>query len=224
MRDATTIQRLWGQPAASKLGRPAELALERIVEKAVELADSQGVAGLALPRIAKALGYTTMALYRHVGSKEELVSLAMERATGPAPECADLREWARELRAVYRRRPWLARVPVSGPPAGPNGVAWMEAGLRPLAETRLNWEEKLGALMLVSGYVRQAVLLEEDLGPGQAEAERAYGEALAGVITPERFPQMAALLRSGVLARGEEGVGFEFGLERILAGLDQNWK
>jgi len=223
MRDAASIQRLWGLRAASKLGRPAGLELERIVEKAVELADRQGVAGLALPGIAKALGCTTMALYRHVGSKEELVGLAMERATGPAPECGSLREWASELRAVYRRRPWLARVPVSGPPAGPNGVAWMEAGLRQMAGW-MDWGEKLGALMLVSGYVRQSVLLEEDLGPGQAEAERAYGEALAGVITEDRFPQMAALLRSGVLERGEEGVGFEFGLERILAGLDQNWK
>ena len=236
-RGAAALQRLWqtaregpGGPRAAARGRPARLDTAMVVQAALSLADAGGTEALTLPRVARALGCTTMSLYRHVGSKDEFLALVVDAAIGPPPDTAaagtgwrdGLRRWAIFERAVYQRRPWVARMPITGPPLGPNQVGWMEAALRALRGTGLHWGEKLGMLMLVSGYVRQSALLEADLAGG--EAARRYPAALARAIDPAHFPETAQLLASGVLESSrtqsyDEG-DFQFGLDRILDGAD----
>lgn len=236
------LRRLWGVGAPEqRLGRPAELSLRRVVQAGVSLADRYGLRGASLPKIAKALGHTTMSLYRHVGSKDELLMLMRDFAVGAPPEIPGLegewrerlRRWACEQRLLYRRRPWLARVPVSGPPSGPNQMAWMEAGLQILRGTGLHWGEKVGVLTLVSMYVLQMTFLSQDLehgrkgtGMNQAEAEARYARNLVKLIDPERFPEAAQLFASGAFEAPPKGAkadpmadpDFSFGLERILDG------
>ena len=174
--DPVELRRLWGLEGRSRLGRPAELDVERVLRAAVAVADRNGLPGVTLPGIAKVLGYSTMSLYRYVGSKSALLSLMQDFAVGPPPEIATrpgqwregLRQWARAERLLYHRRSWLARLPIAGPPIGPNAVAWMEAGLRILRGTGLDWAEKLGLMTLISGYVRQASLLSQDLERGRS--------------------------------------------------------
>lgn len=242
-RGAAALERLW-QPARERpepsppagrvpRGRPARLDTALVVKAALALADAGGPAALTLPRVARALGCTTMSLYRHVGSKEEFLALVVDAAIGPPAGAAGagtgwrdgLRRWALAERAVYRRRPWVARLPITGPPLGPNQVGWMEDALRALRGTGLHWGEKLGVLMLVSGYVRQSALLEADLAGGEAaEAARRYPGALARVIDRARFPETTQLLASGVLessrSQSYDDGDFQFGLDRILDGAD----
>ena len=236
------LQRLWGLTRTATLGRPAELDVARVVQAAVRIADRNGMAGVTLPAIAKSLGYTTMSLYRHIGSKDELLVLMRDAAAGPPPAISTtedrwrdgLRQWAAAERRLYERRPWLARLPIPGPPSGPSQVAWMETALRILRGTGLDWGEKIGVLLLVSGYVRNAALLAQDLeqartasGIGQADAERRYGRSLARLVDPARFPEVARLVASGlfVARRGRRrretalDPDFRFGLERILDGI-----
>jgi AcrR family transcriptional regulator len=203
-----------------------------VVQAALGLADAGGTEALTLPQVARALGCTTMSLYRHVGSKDEFLALVVDAAIGPPPDTAaatgwrdGLRRWATSERAVYQRRPWVARMPITGPPLGPNQVGWMEAALGALRGTGLHWGEKLGMLMLVSGYVRQSALLEADLAGGEAaEAARRYPGALARAIDRARFPETAQLLASGVLessrTQSYDDGDFQFGLDRILDGAD----
>jgi AcrR family transcriptional regulator len=235
------LRRLWGLKRASRRGRPAELDVERVVRAAVALADREGLPAATLPGIAKTLGYSTMALYRYVGSKSALLALMRDFAIGAPPEISPgpdrwrpgLRQWACAERLLNQRRPWLARLPISGPPSGPNQVAWMEAGLRALRETGLDWGERLGLLTLITGYVRQSTLLSEDLERGrkasgldQRQAERRYGRSLMKLIDPDKFPETARLLRSGIFEAAPaprrddpaSDPAFRFGLERILDG------
>lgn len=237
-----SLRRLWGLSTSSRLGRPAELDLQQVLRSAVELADRGGLAKVTLPRIAKALGYTAMSLYRHVGSKDELLMLMRDFASGPPPAItsppeawrAGLREWARAERRLYQRRPWLARVPISGPPAGPNQIAWMETALRILRGTGLDWAQKVGILTLVSGYVRNATLLSQELAHGreragidQAQSEERYGSSLAKLVDPARFPEMARLFASGLFQApvgpasddSAKDPDFSFGLEQTLDGV-----
>jgi AcrR family transcriptional regulator len=216
--------------------------VERVVRTAVDLADRDGLAGVTLPRIAKALGYTTMALYRHVGSKDELLVLMRDVAIGAPPEIATrphawrrgLSQWACAERLLNHRRPWLARLPISGPPAGPNQIAWMETALRILRGTGLDWAEKVGIMILISGYVRHETLLSQDLERGRdrtgidkAQTEQRYGRSLAKLIDPNLFPETAQLFASGVfealpaLVREDPTTDpdFRFGLERVLDGV-----
>ncbi|MFI1825752.1 TetR/AcrR family transcriptional regulator [Streptomyces sp. NPDC020412] len=60
---------LWGT------GTRRGLSLERIVRCAVELADTEGLPAVSMRRLAERLGFTTMALYRHVPGKADLLAL-----------------------------------------------------------------------------------------------------------------------------------------------------
>ena len=120
------LRRLWGLTQSSTVGRPASLDVARVVHAAVGIADRKGIAGVTLPAVAKALGCTTMALYRHIGSKDELLVLMQDAAIGAPPAISTpeegwrdgLRQWAAAERGVYQRRPWLSRLPVSAAPFG----------------------------------------------------------------------------------------------------------
>jgi AcrR family transcriptional regulator len=48
------------------------LTHEQIARAAIEIADSQEVQALSMPKVAARLGSGTMSLYRYVASKEDL--------------------------------------------------------------------------------------------------------------------------------------------------------
>jgi len=235
------LRRLWRLSAPSRLGRPAELDLERVVGAAVDLADRGGLAGASLPKVARALGYTAMSLYRYVGSKDELLCLMRDFAIGNPPKIATrprewrsgLRRWACAERLLNERRPWLARLPIGGPPTGPHQIAWIETALRVLRGSGLDWAQKLGLISLISGYVRYASLLSHDLARGrdgtgidEPQAAQRYGRSMATLVDPSRFPEAARLFASDVFQASRRRAGvdptadpdFSFGLERILDG------
>lgn len=233
------LNRLWRLPTDTRLGRPAELDVERIVRAGVDIADTDGLAAVTLSRVAKSLGYTTMSLYRHVGSKDELYVLMGDVVTGTPPPLAagewrnSLRQWAHALRARYTERPWLAQLPVPDPPSGPNAIAWMDAGLRVLRGTTLDWDTQVRILTVLSGYVRNTTQLAAEMATGregtglvQEEVEQAYGRAMATLVDPDRFPDAAQLFRSGIWETPSDSVGeqtddpdFAPGLELILDGV-----
>lgn len=236
------LRRLWRIPTDTRLGRTAELDVDQVVSAAVDMADRHGLDGVSLPKVAKALGFTTMSLYRHVGSKEELLTLMADAAFADFPDLQTdprqwrpgLHDWARRLYELYDRRPWLVRIPILGPPAGPHQVAFMESGLRMLRHTGLAWLEKLGVMMLLTGWTRHAAQLAAELATGresanldQAKFEHAWSQSLTRLIEPDRFPETAALLNSGAFTPKRPGPteatdrpDFDFGLERILDAVE----
>ena len=233
--------RLWRLSTGSRLGRPAELDVERVVRAAVGLADRDGLSGVTLLKVAQALDVTKMSLYRHVGSKDELFDLMGDLAIGPSPQISaaatdwrtGLRQWALAHRAIYVGHPWLAHLPVSGPPRGPNAIGWMDAMLQVLRSTGLDWATKVGILNLVGGYARHASVLTQQLEKGrrdagldQTQVEQDYGRALVRLVEPDRFPEAAKLFASPLFHTPPERVAgepedqdFAFGLELILDGV-----
>ena len=90
------------------------LTRERIVEAAVALADAGGSASLSMRNLADELGAGTMALYRHVANKEDLLDGMVDVVFGEmyAPAIGS-RDWKLELRergtsarAALQRHPW----------------------------------------------------------------------------------------------------------------------
>lgn len=226
------LARLWRTAGPSRLGRRPELDTERVVRSAVELADRDGLDAVALAKLAAALGVTTMALYRHIGSKDELLILMRDLAVGVPPEIEDhgdfrlgLRRWATALRQVYTDHPWLTASTPTAPPLGPHSVAWMNLALALLRPTTLDWGEKLAVVGLLGGYVDQAARLATGLaqsGSGTPEAEAQYARSLAQLIDPETYPEVAELAASGSLgAASPDGAEdeFTFGLRVILQGI-----
>ena len=231
------LARLWRLPTPSRLGRPAELDVDRVVQAAVTLADEEGLAGVTLQKVAQTLGFTKMSLYRHVGSKDELFELMVDQATGPAPAIEPtptwrdgIREWASAIRTRYAEHSWLIDMPTSGPPRGPNAISWMDAMLRVLRGTGLGLGAQADVLNVVSGYVQHALVLARQLEEGrrgaglsQAEVEQNYGRALATLVDPARFPDAARLFAADVFepepTHPTNDHDFTFGLELILDGI-----
>lgn len=231
------LARLWRTGGPSRLGRPAELDTERVVRTAVDLADRDGLDAVALSKLATSLGVTTMALYRHIGSKDELLVLMQDLAIGLPPDItadpddfrAGLRQWAGAMRRMYGAHPWLAGVTPASPPLGPYSVAWMNQGLALLRPTKLDWSEKLAVVGLLGGYVRQAAQLAvgfAQTGADTPEAEAQYGRSLARLIDPETYPEVAELVASGVFGAMPSGVEdpavspeFLYSLDVILDGI-----
>ena len=146
------LRRLWRVAVASRLGRPAELDVTRVVQTAVELADRDGLSGVTLPKVAKAVGFTPCRSTATWVPRMNYSSL-----------CATTRSASR-LRYPPKPAGGRGRGPISGPPAGPNQIAWMETALRVLRDTGLDWPDKVGIMMLLSGYVRHTALLAQELG------------------------------------------------------------
>jgi AcrR family transcriptional regulator len=229
------LQLAWGRRDAGSRGPKRGLTLERIVAAGINVAHTDGVGALSMARIAGELGVGTMSLYRYVAAKDELLNLMVDTALGapppPAPGedwRAGLRRWALGVWEAYRRQPWVLRVPISGPPYGPNNVAWLDNGLAALAETPLCEADKASTVLLLSGFVRNVATLSADFAAGSAGSAGSAGEAvmpgygavLTQLTTAEQFPALHRAIASGVFDDDDEiEVELEFGLERILDGV-----
>lgn len=227
------VQRLWRLTAQQRMGRPPELDLDTIIAQAISIADAEGLDGISMARIADELGYSTMSLYRHVTDKDEMLTLMVDAAGPPPPEIEGswregLETFTRELRGLYRQRPWILGVPITRPPAGPRSLAWLESCLGALDGTGLEAEEKIGVAMLLMGHARTDAALQTDLRRGLAEGRdlgdiENYGRLLHQILDPEDFPHLIDVFSDQGTGtsetEGELDTGFEFGLRCILDGV-----
>jgi AcrR family transcriptional regulator len=226
-----SIELAWGLRGRPRRGPKPGLTLERVVAAGIKVAHTDGLGALSMGRVAAELGVATMSLYRYVAAKDELLTLMVDAAIGLPPDLgppedgwrAGIARWAVGVRAAYRRHPWALRVPISGPPLGPNNVAWLEAGLRVLAATPLSEHDKVSTILLVSGFIRNEATLTADIVAGAAaEPAFAYGALLRRLTDPARFPAVHRVIASGAFDDGSDpDAEFNYGLARILDGVER---
>ncbi|WP_432110308.1 TetR/AcrR family transcriptional regulator [Streptomyces sp. AA1529] len=230
----------WGLRERPGRGPARGLDVRRIVAAAIGVADAEGLAALSMSRVAAEVGVSTMALYRYVAGKDDLLILMEDAAIGtpppgpePSPEGwrAGLEHWARAYRDVLLRHLWIVRIPISTPPLSPHGVEWMEQALAHLRGTGLDAERKLGALITLSGYIRSSVALLADIaeasrqqGSGWEDAERRYWRLLSELTATGGFPAVRELLASGEVHQTAPGdtegtADFAYGLGIVLDGV-----
>src|SRR3954447_23273087 len=73
------------------------LTRDRIIRAAIALVDTEGLAALSMRRVATDFGVSTMALYRHVPSKGELVRLMSEAVFDGEPLGSRPHGWREQL-------------------------------------------------------------------------------------------------------------------------------
>lgn len=207
------------------------LSLERILRAAVDLADAEGLTAVSMRRVAERLGFTTMALYRHVPGKAELLDLMRDEVIGEQPSAvaddgrgwrAALESWARDGWALYQRHPWLVETPEGHRQVpGPNALAEFERALAAVAGAGLRPEQVVAVVTLVGGFVE---------GAARQVVETARTERRTGVSTADwwgardslfahldRYPTLAHLYAHGAYDAPLDP--FEFGLQRVLDGI-----
>ena len=216
---------LWGT------GARRGLSLERIVRAAVELADAEGLAAVSMRRLAERLGFTTMALYRHVPGKTELLDLMRDAvhdehepsgAEGAAEWRAELETWARREREAYRRHPWLVETVDVRHVPGPRAVAAFERGLEIVARTGLPPAEVVASVELLAGLAgsaarQSAVAARAERSTGVSDQEW-WNRRDSLFVHFDRYPTLSRLYEQGAYDTPLDP--FEFGLQRVLDGIE----
>ncbi|MBS0333738.1 MAG: TetR/AcrR family transcriptional regulator C-terminal domain-containing protein [Proteobacteria bacterium] len=238
---ARSLARLWGVAdlhAQPRRGPKPKHSVETVVQAAIALADAEGLDALSMRRVAEMLRLSPMSLYTYVPSKAELLDLMLDHVVGEIAEPktgeGDWREQvtqlARQRWMIAQRHPWIMEAGMRRPPLGPNVLAKAEAALRAVDGIGLSEAEMDQVTTLVANYVRGAVRGMLDA----AEIERAsgmtdeqwwsqQGPLLAGLIDPSRYPttvRIGEAYKAGRIPRGDRERNFEFGLARLLDGVE----
>ncbi len=205
---------LWGRRERGRRGPRPELSTDRIVAAAIEIADSDSLATLSMARVAQALGFTTMSLYRYVASKDELLQLMWNASAQGAEDLvlegdgwrARLRAWAMIQRDMLDRHPWITQMPMAAPPMAPNSLTFVERGLETLDGTGLPDADKLRVIGLISSYTLSEARMAHDAARGAAKARAAdpgagppwsFDELLREVADQHRYPRLHRIAWSG---------------------------
>ncbi|MEV5691794.1 TetR/AcrR family transcriptional regulator C-terminal domain-containing protein [Micromonospora globbae] len=222
--------------AAAGAGRAPGPGRDQVVATAVAIADAEGLHGLSMRRLAGQLGIPTMAIYRYVADREELVLFMIDKvmADNPPPALTPDRDgWRACLEAIarlhwamYRRHTWLAQaVSFTRPLPAPHAMAHTEWMLRALDGRGLDLSAQFTASVTVANYVRGTAVnraeeaqAEQDSGLTDAQWMEAQEERFGTVLADGRLPLMARFLTADDVVWNLD-VLFEFGLQRLLDGL-----
>jgi len=210
-------------------GEPA-LTREAVVGVAITIADSEGIDGLSMRRVATRLRVSTMALYRHVASKNALVTAMIDQVYTehalPEPPPGDWRE-ALELAlrtewGIYRRHPWALRLTMlAGAVQSPQLMANAEWMMRVITAQGRSPDEAMRILILVSAYTSgmalqatQAVVEEYEYGMDSEHWWRTKGPEFLRIAEQGLYPLTFSI--SG--PPDVRGV-FDLGMRHLLDGL-----
>jgi AcrR family transcriptional regulator len=194
---------LWGRRGQGKRGPRPGLSADMIVDAALRVADAEGLEAVSMARVAAELGFTTMSLYRHVTSKEELLQLMWNASALSLQDLvlegdgwrAKLRMWSETQHDVIDRHPWITQLPMAAPPVSPNSLAFVELGLAALDGTGLADEVKLGIIGLLSSYTLSEARMANDAVRAAREQAARDAATMAGGGEPAPPWTFDALLR-----------------------------
>jgi AcrR family transcriptional regulator len=234
---------LWGRRGRGQRGPKPGLSVDAIVAAAIRIADAEGLEAVSMAHVADQLGFTTMSLYRHVTSKEELLQLMWNGSAQGAEELvitgddwrARLRTWAMVQREMIDRHPWITQMPMAAPPMAPNSLTFVERGLEAMDDSGLPDADKLRVIGLISSYTLSEGRMAHDAARAarQAQAGATGTEPLPAwtweglvreVADEQTYPRLHRLAWSASI--GDDPTGFDeqeeflFGLDRILDGVE----
>jgi TetR/AcrR family tetracycline transcriptional repressor len=202
-----------------------------VVERAVALAEAEGLEAVTIRRLAIDLGVTPMALYWHYRSKDELLDGMAARVF----EEIDLSlnttaSWQEQLRALlgsildaFRAHPSTAALVATRTVSTEQGLRATEvmleilrrAGFSPAEATQVA-RHALTAVVNLVGLEPGVVVREES---GKLTDARRRGRLFLESLPPERYPRLIEAARP--LSEGmEPDAYFAFGLDLLLAGIE----
>jgi AcrR family transcriptional regulator len=230
------IAMFWGDRDRTQRGPKPGLTLERIAGKAIEIADAEGLGAVTMQRLASELGFSTMALYRYVATKDDLIALMVDYSIDEMPDFSETAEdWrgsltacAHSLLSVYHLHPWILLISIDGPPEGPNQLEWMERALSASEIMGLPERDRIDVVMTISSYVRGYAQVSVGMLAAERETGESTEEHMRGYImhlfnvSADRYPSLHRSLGSGLFSDNDRDLfeTFDFGLQRLLDGLE----
>ena len=160
-----------------------------------------------MARVAKALGFTTMSLYRHVPNKDDLLALMWNASARNLKDRTiegdtwreRLMSWAVVQRQVIEENIWIVQLPMATPPLAPNSLAWVELGLAALDNLDVPAHAKIRVLGLISQHALIDARMAFDERRGKALAaesgvETDYATLVRELADPGVYPHLTEIL------------------------------
>jgi AcrR family transcriptional regulator len=242
---ARSLRLLWrdSMPDRAKprhRGPKQALSVDQVISAGIAIADAEGIATLSMRRVAERLGVGTMSLYTYIPAKVELIDAMIDTVYaealpttargGPEPWRLRLEKVARANWDLFRRHPWLMEVPRTRAVVGPNTIAKYDHELQAIDDIGLTPVEMDSVLNLIiahaEGAARRALdatYIEQQTGMTDLEWWEAVGPLLREVTDPSHYPTAARVgtaVGEAHQAASAPQHEFEFGLKRVLDGVD----
>jgi AcrR family transcriptional regulator len=205
---------------------PRALNREAILDRALAVADAEGIDAVGVRRLARELGVTPMALYWHFDDKRAFLHALGDRLLDGLDVAVDEgAAWPEQLRAllvsltaVLRAHPSAAVLIGSLPDASSeNALRAIEVTLDILRRAGFSPEE---AAQITRQIVRTTTsMVIAELGTVPASGDAADTEANLRGLPPDRFPRV--IEAAGPLtARQDPESFYDLVIELILAGIE----
>jgi len=185
--------------------------------------------------LAVELGVGATSLYRYVDRKDELIDLMVDTVMGDDLQFEvrgawreDLASFARGLRAMTLRHPWMAVSNAGQRSFGPNEARCYEQVLSSVDGLGLEIDEMLVMVETLGAFVRGRVLEElseqeavRRSGMDQQEWMQTQTPYIESLIESGRYPLLTRVVFDARAPHDPDRLqhGFDLGLERLLDGL-----
>jgi AcrR family transcriptional regulator len=226
---------IWDRPERAARGPAPSLSRDEIATAAVTLADAQGIEAVSMRALAAELGVGAASLYRYVARKDELIDLMVDAVVGTDLRFElrgdwreDLRTYARGLRAMTLRHPWMAVQGPGRPSLGPNTARYVEQVLGAIDGLGLEIDDMLTMIETLDAFVRGRTLLElseqeaiRRSGLDQEQWLETQAPYIESLISSGRYPLLTRVVLDARAPHDPDHLehSFDLGLERVLDGL-----
>ena len=199
-----------------------------MLEAAVALADEIGLEAFSMRGLAQQLGVVPMALYKHVGNKDDLLDGMVdivfdEMAFSAAGEDwkSALRSRAMTAREALKRHSWAIGLMESRHP-GPANLRHHNATMGCLREAGFSFEMAVHAYSVQDAYIYGSALQEQDLGFKTPDsAGKAAQRRAKRIDTLDDYPYLVEIATRLPESGYDSADEFGWGLDLILEGLDR---
>lgn len=215
----------------TKEGRRPPLSRSLVLDRALALADAEGLDAVSARRLAHELGVTPMALYWHFRRKDELLEALADRVVQEVDLSIDRSlPWLEQVRAliesfvaVLRRHPSSCTLLANRDVQGESSLAALEVVLDVLLRAGFSPEEATQltrhALRSIYALVGGEPFAVPALRPGAREELQRRRRLFLETLPPDRFPRLIEVARP-FSSCDDPDAYYSFGVELLLAGME----
>ena len=216
-------------PGGGTRGPRAKHSISDVVERAVALADRSGLDSVTIRALAESLSISTMSVYTHVNSRDDLLVLMVDSVHstmamptfGRAGWHNRVRRTAKANLALLTAHPWLLHVRDPRVALGPGTIAKYDHELHIFDGTRLEDLHRDAALTFLLDFVGSTASSQltttEDFGRVWTETAARLGRYVGdGYPLAQRIGQAAGESMGAPYSAAQ---AWRFGLERVIASL-----
>jgi AcrR family transcriptional regulator len=216
---------------AERTAERSKLSRSAVVDRALQLADADGVEALTIRRLAQELGVTPMALYWHFRNKEELIAGLADRIWGEIRSDVDPdAAWPRQLRSLLESLIDVLRTHASAPAVllgadkfGPTHWQVIEVTLEVLRRAGFDalHASEIARSALWTGIM--LVMSEPGFDPSLSEAERTEiqrrKQVELGSLPPDKYPRLVEAAVPLTTCSSDRVYHYQFGVDLFIAGV-----